>query len=319
MLAAQRAMRPKQIAGPKMTLEDLRAAKNEAYQKADNIGASYSADQVDNLVTGISDDMSHNNIDAVLQPKASRTLEKIQERGGQPASLRDIENIRKMAQRNPSAAIEGEERRLGGMMTANVDEFLNSTVPSNTQGPEAVRALQEARGLAQRSFKAKEIQDAFYKAENDAASAGSGVNAENATRKQIKSILNTPKKRRGFSEDEVSSMESFVRGTPMQNGLRMVGKLSPQGNGLMAALGGGAVTGGLMSGNPALAALPAAGFVAKRAADKGSQKAAQSLLDLVISGGKFQASKKGLKASEQSALQLLMMQHLADPQVVGTQ
>ena len=81
----------------------------------------------------------------------------------------------------------------------------------------------------------------------------------------------------------------MIRGTTTGNLLRSVGKMSPEGNGLMARLdalgtltgfGVGGTTGGLAS-----AAVPVAGFAAKRMADAVTTRAAVSLGDLFRAGG----------------------------------
>jgi len=74
-------------------------------------------------------------------------------------------------------------------------------------------------------------------------------------------------------------MERVVRGTPGQNLTRQIGKLSPEGNGLMAMLGiGGTAI------NPAVALASGGGFVAKRASDGIAQRNIDDLIRLVRTG-----------------------------------
>jgi hypothetical protein len=72
-----------------------------------------------------------------------------------------------------------------------------------------------------------------------------------------------------------------VRGGAGQNTLRLIGKLSPQGNGLMAALGLGATV-----ANPVMAAAPAAGLMAKSIADRITPANVARLSGVVRSGGR---------------------------------
>ncbi|MEM6932648.1 MAG: hypothetical protein AAF526_03590 [Pseudomonadota bacterium] len=56
----------------------------------------------------------------------------------------------------------------------------------------------------------------------------------------MRSILNSPKKRRGLNADEIEAMDAFIRGGPVGNVLSMVGKLSPTAGTLPLAANFGA-------------------------------------------------------------------------------
>jgi len=91
----------------------------------------------------------------------------------------------------------------------------------------------------------------------------------------------------GFSKEELASMEKIVTGGDRQNALRLLGKLSPSGNGLMAALGLGATM-----ANPAAAIVPGVGLAAKTMADRMTKKAVDDLTRQVRTGGKTTALPK---------------------------
>ncbi|MNE17816.1 hypothetical protein D3C80_1108110 [compost metagenome] len=83
-----------------------------------------------------------------------------------------------------------------------------------------------------------------------------------------------------MTKAEKAAAERVVRGTKGQNALRLAGKLSPQGNGLMAALGvGGAMT------NPLLGIPSLVGVGAKSIADRATVKNADKLSEIIRSGG----------------------------------
>jgi len=77
-------------------------------------------------------------------------------------------------------------------------------------------------------------------------------------------------------------------GTPTQNALRLAGKLSPEGNGLMMALLGGTGFIGSQAGSTAITAGAAtaagAGFLAKRGAEA-MGRGQMSMLDKIIRAG----------------------------------
>lgn len=131
------------------------------------------------------------------------------------------------------------------------------------------------------------------KAELRAASTGSGGNADNATRQNLRRIL---EKERGLKPDEKAALETVVRGTTGQNALRLAGKLSPSGNGLMAALGvGGAMV------NPALGALSLGGMGAKAAADAMTGKNVNKLVEILRAGGDASATQAAPNAVQRLA------------------
>jgi hypothetical protein len=104
-------------------------------------------------------------------------------------------------------------------------------------------------------------------------------------RQAVVSIIDNPKRARWFNQDEVAAMRSFVEGSTGQNAMRLFGKLSPNGNGLMMALNLGAAggTGGLSL----LGTAAATG--AKAIADRATMKAGDALIGKVAGAAKREA------------------------------
>mgnify|MGYP003646845183 CR=1 FL=1 len=122
----------------------------------------------------------------------------------------------------------------------------------------AGRELFAARQNAAAGFRSERIAQAIEKATNTAGATHSGGNIENEIRKQIRNIINSPKQRRGFNEQELDALRAVARGDVFSNSLRRVGKLLGGGGGLGQMISGGA--GGAMFGWPGMVALPAAGM-----------------------------------------------------------
>jgi hypothetical protein len=127
-------------------------------------------------------------------------------------------------------------------------------------------------------FKKAELLDLamMTKAELQTASTGSGGNILNKYKQAITSILTNPNKAKWFNDAEKAQMEALVRGTTTENFMRQIGKLSPNGNGLMQALNLGAV-----AMNPAMLAVSAGSTAAKAIADNSGRRAVQGLLNTV--------------------------------------
>lgn len=146
-------------------------------------------------------------------------------------------------------------------------------------GGDAGDLLATANLQSRRYYKIKAFDEAMDKAKRNVASTGSGGNVVNTYKQAIKSILNNPKSRMQFDEDELIMMERFVTGSMSDNMLRLVSKLSPTGNGLMAALNVGAA-----AANPAMLGVTAAGMTAKGIIDRKTLDAVDQIKDTIISG-----------------------------------
>lgn len=288
---APRAERP-----PAMSNEELRSAADAAYTKADNAGVIFGPSGIRQLGKDVKTDLADFGYHPQMQPKIAPILKEIDRLSNGNVTLKGVEVLRRMAG-NARTSIDASERSLGGKIVEKIDDWVANAKPGQAitgDAAEGAAALQEARGLWQRVKKSEMVDDALERAERRAASTGSGGNADNATRQNIRGILDNPKKVRGFSEAEREAMEKVVRGTPGQNIARLLGKLSPSGNGLMMALQAGAAgaSGGM--------SLPAAavGMGAKKIADSLTGRRVDDLSHL-IRGGVSAATQQGAQMPAQ--------------------
>lgn len=269
------------------TLEGLTAQKTAAYDAVDASGAQYTPEQLQALRTGIADDMAAGDMTAGLNDKVIATSGLVDKKlGGGPMTLSEVDRARQIVNRKlfdnaPSA----DDARLGRDILSNFDEFLDATPPSiGGDNAAALESLKSARSLNKRLSKSEIIADALDRAERGAAVTGSGGNVNNASRQKINAILNNKRLSRQFSKEELAMMDKIARGTTVGNRARLVGKLSPSGNGLMAALGiGGAMT------NPYLGIPALAGVVAKGIGDRSTKKLTDEIMKSVLSGGQYKA------------------------------
>jgi flagellar hook-basal body complex protein FliE len=273
------------------TVSAIRDMKNEAYKASDAIDVTYTADGIQNLVAGIENKLQSLNVDPILHPRASRTLKRMQDRVGRDMSLQELENIRRFTRRDviDSGAAGGipgandAEKMLGSVIMDEIDGFIGAGKDvAKGDGLAAADAITNARRLNTVYRKSQKLEDAVEKASNRAATTGSGGNFENALRQEIKKVYEHQKLASGFNKAEKEAMKKVIDGGPTQNLLRNIGKLSPQGNGLMSMLGMFGLAGSYT--NPLLAVPPVAGFVAKRMAEKGIKNKFDDLDALVRSG-----------------------------------
>jgi hypothetical protein len=261
-------------------IEQLTASAKRAYGAAEDAGAIYSPQAVQRLRATIQDDLAQFGYHPELQPRVKAALSEIDRLAEQNVSLKGVDVLRQIA----GAAGESpakSERTIAQLIRKRIDEMVTSPQTGDVvmgDAPGAAKAITEARDLWSRKSKMETIEEAIEKAQRRAASTGSGGNVDNAIRQNMRSVREN--KSHGMTADEIAALDKIIEGTGIQNTLRLVGKLSPSGNGLMAGLGIGAT-----AFNPMMAAAPLAGFAAKQFADKATGRNVEALQNLIAAGG----------------------------------
>jgi len=132
----------------------------------------------------------------------------------------------------------------------------------------AVSALAtETRANAAAEFRLRAIDSLRQRAENQAGSANSGTNVENAYRQQLRAFIRpnnkgvSPAKKEGFTPQEIDRMRAATRGTSFPNMLRMVGNMLGGGGGIATT---GLAGAGYLSGDPRFYAAAGLGLGARR-------------------------------------------------------
>ncbi len=267
------------------TLDDINALKDAAYKRADAAGVAYTPQAVSKINTDVVKSLTDIGYDPALMPGAAVAVKRLTDLQGQNVTLTGLDTIRKIAS---NGFIPGNKANNAAVsrIVETIDNMVDNAGTGDIlmgNGTVAAESLKEARELASRAFKINKVEDAVAKADLRAASTGSGGNADNATRQNLRRILEKP---RGLSADEREALSKVVRGTTGQNALRVAGKLSPSGNGLMAALGvGGAMV------NPAIGALSIGGMGAKAVSDKLTRTNVDQLVDIIRAGGSKSATQ----------------------------
>lgn len=261
------------------TIDDTRQAAQRAYQAADNAGVVFAPQGIQRLSTSIKNELANFGYHPQLQPRVAATLNEVERLAQGNVTLKGLDQLRRIAN-NARMSNDPSEQKIAGNLIRQIDDFIE-----NAAGPDVLAgnstagaaALNEARDLWRRVRKAETVQDASRSAELRAASTGSGANVDNATRQNMRRVLeNEP----GFTSAEQELIETIVRGSPGQNALRLAGKFAPTGV-VSGVLSGGA---GLGLAGPVGLALPLAGAGAKAAADRMTQNNVGSLVELILSG-----------------------------------
>jgi hypothetical protein len=265
-----------------MSTPELRAAADKAYKASEDAGVIFTPQAMQRLQTGIQEDLTKKAFLPANQPAVANVLKEIEKAGGNNNTLTGLDQLRQAAGNAYEPGKKASNKMLGDII-ARIDDVVTKPAAGDVIAKDAAagaKAITEARDLWSRASKSETLEQALVKAERRAASTGSGGNSDNAIRQNVRAILDSPAKSRGWKADELEAAESIVRGTAGQNMARLAGKLSPVGNGLMAALGLGAT-----AANPMLAAIPAVGMAAKFVADKATPNKVETLSKIIRSGG----------------------------------
>lgn len=282
---------------------DLKNASQQLFDAARKSGIVYRPQPVKEMVSGVAARLLDDGIDAQIHPKASRVMSRLLDLVEKPATLKEVERFRKLA---TDAAFEAKpgsaDQRLALMIRETLDEF--SLDQSNMVAASAGAELQrEARRLWSQFRKDELVTEQVAKAVRRAESTGSGGNVNNAIRQNLRRILDNKKMRSGFTPEEIAAIENIVSGGPVDGFLRLAGKLSPSGNGLMLGmnLGAAGATGG------ASLAITGVAAGAKELADRATTQRVKTLAAIIRSGGRPAQSRiNALSKIEKKALRNLI-------------
>lgn len=260
--------------------EEIRRAATAAYNKAEAAGVIVKPSGMQRLQQGIVSDLTDFGYDPALQPGVAAVINRLGDLTDKNVTLKGLDIVRRVA--GNAAKIPGNpsQQAAAGKIINRIDDFIETLPDSDVlagNAKQGAAALGEARDLWGRLRRSEMVDTAAAKAELRAASTGSGGNVDNATRQNVRRLVENP---RGMSEKEKELADVVVRGSKGQNALRLAGKLSPQGNGLMTAMGvGGAMV------NPVLGIPALVGTGAKVLADRATMKNVEKLSQVIRSGG----------------------------------
>ena len=269
-------------------LDALRQRSDSIYQQIDDLGTTFKRSSLTKLADDIEGTLRKEGVDDDLTPLTSQWLNRFRADVQKPTlSATEVDTLRKLAR---VAANDVDQvgkptfdAKLGAIAINKLDDFLGDPKGAIQGGKNVGPLFKQARELVSSRKKGELIQEAFQKAELQA----SGF--ENGLRVQFRSILNSPRKRRGFTEEELSLMRKVVEGGKLENAARVLGKfglsLDLSGGGFLAGVTG---LGGLIAGG-GLGAVGAGAFIgfasgAKQAARAMTRRNADLAASVVRAG-----------------------------------
>lgn len=195
----------------------------------------------------------------------------------------DVQSVSKVLNKVANSAPENaaQNREAARFAIAEINKYMASVPASDIavgtpkMVQEAVKSWREADRAYAAGMRAEQLELALTHALDRAGSTGKGQNVENAMRQNIRAILDSKIKSRGFTSSELSKMREIVRGATKNNVLRGLGSLAPTG--IVSGTLGLELASMLFKG-PAMFGVPLAGYVAKKASDSATATKVHDLI-----------------------------------------
>ena len=266
-----------------VTPESLKAASNAAYDLARSKDVLIKPQSFNDFAQSARKVAQDFSMDPVLQPRAVRAFQRIDDLSGRPVALDELENLKRIIGDVGSSSV-ASERALASRLNNRLDDYVSSIDPQKNvligkgDAQAGIEAFKQGRKLWSQQAKGSRIEELINRAET-AAPNYSASGLENALRIQFRQVAMSPKQMRRFTKEEQEAIRSVAKGDFTTNALRMAGKMAPRGVvGGLGMLGVGSV-------NPLLA-LTAAGVgeIGKRGATARTTRAAESARNLMLSG-----------------------------------
>jgi hypothetical protein len=202
-------------------------------------------------------------------------LEQLKEGGGDISQLMDLHEA--LGEMTPA---DGKDYAAANMVRKKIDTFLDGLNEDHviSGDPKYTKAmLDHARASWRPYAKMTEIEKGVEVAGHRAAATGTGANIENTLRQEIRKILDSDKRSRGYSPEAKAKMEEIVQGTFASNLARKVGKYAPTGAvsalpSILAYLARGKLMAGSVAG---------AGFLGKYLGEALTRQQISKLEDLI--------------------------------------
>lgn len=264
------------------TIEDLRNASQAGYKAAEAAGVIVRPEGIRRVATETVGDLAEFGYHETLQPKIGVILKEMERLGNTNTTYKGLDQLRKIAGQ-VAGSTEPAERAMATRIIQRLDDYMANLSPDDVimgNAAQASAGIRQGRDNWARMRRAEMVDTAAIKAKRRADTTGTGGNLENTLRQNVRAILDNPKRSRGMTPAETAMAEKVVSGTPAQDALRLVGRLSPTTGGLSAALNVGAT-----AVNPMMAIPGAVGMASKAAAERLTKRNVEQLSQIIRSGG----------------------------------
>lgn len=205
----------------------IKQSAQSAYDQIANARLQATQQSVDTLTSDITTALDADLIVPTSAPRTFRALEQLQTGGGDVAQMMAVRQ--KLGKIGPQ---EGTDYAAASHVREAIDEFIEKLDAKDVVAgdPKFTAAMLGHARQSWKSYKQLEtLERVGEEAEHRAASTGTGANAINTIRQNVRKILDSDKKSRGFSREAKEQMEKIVMGTWATNRARWASKFAPSG------------------------------------------------------------------------------------------
>ncbi|PHS03815.1 MAG: hypothetical protein COA78_17235 [Blastopirellula sp.] len=262
-------------------VEELAQASKELYDRANAAGVTIKTKAMRRLGKNILLAAGRNN--EKLRPKTAGIVEELAAMMKKPVSLEQFDEFRQQVSLAMKSVEPADMRRLT-LIKKQMDNFADNVKPVDVSGKaEGFALIKEARGIWARKSKTEMIEEIFDLAELDLSQYTQSGFANTLTKRfraLAKKIRTDKKIAAMFSAEERKQINTIAMGGTSSKVKRLMAKFAPRGvvSTVLSGLGGHALMG------PAGLALPLAGHIAAKSADKAAIAASRTLSENVARG-----------------------------------
>ena len=266
--------------------EELATRSSQLFKQAKESNVELNAKDFSNTMKTIGKELREEGYDPRLYTKLDVAFSELQN-AKTPKDFNELKTLRKFIQGAQKSA-DPEEKRLATMLKDKFDDYvLNIPETSIKAGDkQGLQAWKEARDVYGRMSKAEIFDDMLETAElTKGKFSQSGL--ENALYNELKKLATNEKRMRLFTLEEQEAIKQAVRGSNMQNVVRIFGKFAPTSSvsSILPSILTTAVSGPLGLG------LTAGAYGARAAATK-MRKSDVNKLAALMRAGKKQEERK---------------------------
>ena len=297
---------------PQMGVDDLKDLGRAAYKRAENAGVMFNQNGVNKLRTDVIQDLTARGYHDVNEPGVKPVLDYLTRIGNGNVTFEGLDTLRKIAANGYRPGLQSNNAAVSQIIN-RIDELVNAADPSmvlmGSNPKAAAEAIKEARSHWHRAMKLDTVEKAILRGQQNADAQISG-DVGRTTMGQLKRVLQSEAKTRGFTPAEMKALGSAAGYSPGQRVAHAVGGLMPRGRLLSSIQAATAIgTGG--ASIPLQVTGMIAGYGAQKTAEHLAKKSVGELVRLISSGGVPQPVMKNaiqlLAESKRDALTRALM------------
>jgi hypothetical protein len=298
---------------PAPTKAEILAAGSRAFNEADKAGVIFNDKAVQQLQRNVIDDLTDMAFHPSNETGAVAALASLRDIAKGNVTLKGLHSIQRMAQ-NGFLPGKASNNKAIGHIVRRIDELIDTadpaTILASSKDPvAALAAFREGKKHWHRAKKLETVEKAVTKGEQNAAAQISG-DVGRTTMGQLKNVLQSEAKTRGFTKPEMKALGSAAGYSKGQRLAHAVGGLMPRGR-LLASIHGATALASGGTSVPLQAAGMALGFGAQKMAERIARKSVAELTELIANGGVPPAVVKNamqlLSESKREALSRALM------------